>query len=349
MRSPLPRKILLPAVAAVVALLAIAALPARAEHVTKFPVDGTPVEIVAGPDGALWFSDRATQSIVRITVGGAITRVSVGISTPMPYGVAVGPDGKIWFTEQKDNRVGVIDPHTLQVREFDLPTREANPTVITAGPDGNMWFVENLVHQIGRVTPDGVVTEFATPTPESYPKAIAAGSDGALWFVESEVNQIGRITVDGSFTEYVLPNHYSSPYRIISGPDGALYFTEYLGDRLGRITTSGVITEASTGEGSRPRGLTVGRDGAIYVAAGKDDHRSVLRFDASGAVSQILVPLQSDERSQPTHDFIPGKSGNLLALASGPDGNLWFTESDTGKVGRIELRRPLAVQVAPPR
>jgi virginiamycin B lyase len=347
MRSP--RKILLPAVVAAVALLAIAALPVRAEHVTKFPVGGTPLEIVQGPDGALWYSDHTAPQIVRITPGGTVTRVSVGTSTPAPFGVAVGADGGIWFTEQQENRVGRIDPHTLRVREFDLPTDHAFPTMITSGPDGNMWFVEILAHKIGRITPTGEITEFPTPTPESYPKAIAAGSDGALWFVEGEVNQVGRVTVDGAFTEYVLPNEFSSPYRIIPGPDGALYFTEYLGNRLGRITTSGQITEASTGANSHPRGLTVGPDGALYVATGSDEGRVVVRFDPNGTVRQIAVPLQSDERSQPTHDFIPGKSGNLLALATGPDGNIWFTESDTGKIGRIELRRPLSIEAAPSR
>jgi virginiamycin B lyase len=330
------RKVFLSAVAALV--LPVLAPTAAAEHVTKFSVGGgypTPVEITAGPDGALWFSDRYAASIGRITTDGAITHVDVGGSTPGPFGVAAGPDGGVWYTLTLDNRVGRISPATLKTVEYDLPTPGAYPTVITAGPDGNMWFVELLAHKIGRVTPAGVVTEFATPTPNSFPKAIAAGPDGNLWFVESEGNQIGRITVDGAITEFQLPNPYSSPYRIAAGPDGAMWFTEYLGERIGRITMSGDVSEMHLAHGTWPRSLVTVPDGTMYVTVGLDSNRRIARIGRDHQMREIPVP--PEPRPTPGYDFTPSKSGNLQGLAYGPDGNLWFTETDHGKIGRVDL------------
>ena len=355
------RRFLLP-----VALLPVLAVggSASAERVTKYPVGGlypTPIEIVTGPDGNLWFADRYAASVSRMTPDGAVSRVNVGTATPGPFGVAVGPDGNIWFTESTGNRIGKIELKTItqsgpnetlfpHVVEYEVPTAGAYPTVITAGPDGNMWFVELLAHKIGRITPQGSVTEFETPTKESFPKAITAGSDGALWFVESEVDRIGRITVDGAITEFKLPHDYSSPYRITSGPDGALWFTEYLGDRLGRITTAGAITEIYLGKGAFPRGVTTGPDGALYVTMGSDSNKRVGRFETNGSARDIRIPQLSEERPIPGYDFTPSKSGNLQGITVGPDGNIWFTENDTGKVGKIEIDgHGIATEAAPSR
>ena len=51
----------------------------------------------------------------------------------------------------------------------------------------------------------------------------------------------------------------------MTGRDGALWFTEWDIGKLGRITTEGKIEEYPL-EGAEPHGLTVGPDGAIWVA-----------------------------------------------------------------------------------
>ena len=57
-----------------------------------------PVEIVTGPDGALWFTESSGNNIGRITTNGQITEYPVGTDSS-PYGIAIGPDGALWFTE----------------------------------------------------------------------------------------------------------------------------------------------------------------------------------------------------------------------------------------------------------
>ena len=62
---------------------------------------------MAGPDGALWFTnyDPQSNSIGRITTTGTVTNYTdPGIRNPV--GIVAGPDGALWFTN--DNSIGRI-------------------------------------------------------------------------------------------------------------------------------------------------------------------------------------------------------------------------------------------------
>lgn len=76
---------------------------------TDFPPIQTkqPYNIVAGPDGNLWFSEWLGNSIGRITTAGVITEfpISTAIDQWILRGIAVGPDGNIWFTEWTDSKI----------------------------------------------------------------------------------------------------------------------------------------------------------------------------------------------------------------------------------------------------
>ena len=64
-----------------------------------------PVGIVAGPDGALWFTTAANDSIGRITTAGTITSYTDPTISD-PCGITVGPDGALWFTNSSATRSG---------------------------------------------------------------------------------------------------------------------------------------------------------------------------------------------------------------------------------------------------
>ena len=64
-----------------------------------------PDGITAGPDGALWFTNDANNSIGRITTAGAVTNYTgTGISGPV--GITAGPDGALWFTNPETTPSG---------------------------------------------------------------------------------------------------------------------------------------------------------------------------------------------------------------------------------------------------
>ena len=205
---------------AVVGTLATAVLllggvaPARAVVINEFSFPSeygvSPVDIVAGPDGSLWFTltNAPYGSIGRITTGGVFTEFPIPTVLSNPRYITVGPDGALWFTEAGGNRIGRITTAGV-ITEF--PTTGRGPLRITAGPDGALWFtasdVESNIGRIGRITTAGVITEFRTPTFGSWPLGIVAGPDGALWFTEFNGEQIGRLRAAGSIFADVPADH----------------------------------------------------------------------------------------------------------------------------------------------
>ncbi len=306
------------------------------EFSTGITAASAPVEIAAGPGGNLWFIQRATNQVGRITPNGKVTEFGAGITAhSFLQGIAAGPDGDLWFTQQDSDQIGRITPHG-KVTEYSAGiTTTSGLMGITAGPDGNLWFTQTASDQIGRITPHGKVTEYSAGiTAASEPDGIAAGPDGNLWFTQTASDQIGRITPRGKVTEYSAGiTAASGVSEIAAGPDGNMWFTEFNGNRVGRITTGvssavGTITEFSTGitSNSNPRGIAAGPDGNLWFTEFNDGQ--VARITPKGKVKEFSTGIAAASRP--------------AGIAAGPDGNMWFTEFVDSSVARITTGVPSA-------
>jgi hypothetical protein len=78
-----------------------------------------------------------------------------------------------------------------------------------------------------------------------------------------------------------------------------------------------------THQGGLPVAIAQGRDAEVWVL--QRAPAAILRFDVSNG-SYSVNPLRSDNANG---DLDPG------SLALGPDGNLWFTDTAGGRIGRI--------------
>ncbi len=288
--------------------------------------NSTPLGIIAGPDGNLWFAEYGADRIGKITPSGLITEYAVLTAGSHPYSITVGPDGNLWFTEPDANRIGRITPSGT-VSEFPVPAG-SQPYGIAAGEDGNLWFTAQFGNYVGRMNTAGNLTgQFTVPTSSSIPLGITAGPDGNLWFVEQIANKIGRITTSGSFSEYLIPSGGSQSVSITTGLDGNLWFEEYGPNKIGRITPSGAIAEfAIPTPSSSPSTMTRGPDGNVWFTelgysvipyVGK-----IARVTSAGVISEFAVPTLN---SWPT------------GIVMGADGNLWFTEQKANKIGRVAI------------
>jgi len=131
---------------------------------------------------------------------------------------------------------------------------------------------------------------------------IASGPHGNIWVTQSD--EIGRITPAGSVKPFKIPTLKGEANEIAPGLGGDMWFTE-TSDKLGRITPSGVITEFRSRRAAAARTASPG--GAMVI----------------------------------TEFPIPTPNGEALGIAKGPDGNIWFVEANTDKVGRVSVRRSL--------
>jgi streptogramin lyase len=210
--------------------------------ITEFKLPGgggKPLNIVAGPDGALWFTDE-TGKIGRITTSGTITEI--GLPAGMqPNGIAAGRDGNLWFTETAadgTSKVGRLIPEG-SYGEFAL-RRGIQGINIIAGPDGNLWLTTSR-SGIVRLSPDGTVTELGGPAAQG----IALGPDGNVWF--SSMDSIGRITPAGVVTTYPIPATDSGGIRLNASaiaftPDGHLWLVDFQHQHIGEVDISKLTT-----------------------------------------------------------------------------------------------------------
>jgi virginiamycin B lyase len=207
------------------------------------------------------------------------------------------------------------------VAEYQVPVPAATPFGITEGPDGNMWFTELNVGKVGMVTPSGSFSEVSLPGGASAdPEDITSGPNNSVWFVENGDAKIGAINVStGALTEYNTPTGNSGPLGIAVDPTNSnrLWFGEYANNAIASINASGVITEYPTGiAGATPTDVAVTSDGTVWF------------LDATNnTVDKMTFPGPTfSECGIPTPDSVP------QFMTVGPDGNIWFTESNVDQV-----------------
>jgi virginiamycin B lyase len=145
-------------------------------------------------------------------------------------------------------------------------------------------------------------------------------------------------TGTATITEYPIPagsGGTSGP--ITAGPDGNLFIGT--GGAILKVSQSGSFTKytiptaANTVLGPNVAGITTGPDGDIwFIVFAKLTERSgattatvdegeVFKMTTSGVFTEYAFPISYN--SSPA------------AITAGPDGNLWFTEPNTGIVGKM--------------
>ncbi|MGI5165202.1 virginiamycin B lyase family protein [Spirillospora sp. CA-253888] len=113
-----------------------------------------PGEIIAGPDGKIWFTRPGLGRIGQIDPAtGQFTDHPLPTADSKPAGLVAAPDGKIWFTEAAASNIGQLDPATGQITEHPLPARLSAPTRIAVAPDGKLWYTAPGRGRIGRIDP----------------------------------------------------------------------------------------------------------------------------------------------------------------------------------------------------
>ena len=277
---------------------------------------------------------RAGERRVRV----AAHEHGVGRSRAMTSSDPLGPDLKLVLASSANPRRGCSAASAAASRGSVHRTWPRR--AITRGSDGALWFTlygdSDGPGAIGRLTTAGAFTEYPTPFAPSF-AGLAAGPDGALWFSAFAPDQfgnyyIGRMTTAGVVTQYLLPNHGPAGAKgrayptyvwdIVAGPDHAMWFPEFNSDQngnsyIGRITTTGVITEyLLPTQYAAPTYITLGPDGALWFTGFFPSGRGIGRITTRGAVTWFSDPVN------------PSISYN--DIATGPDGNLWLTDSAGG-------------------
>jgi len=160
------------------------------------------------------------------------------------------------------------------------------------------------------------------------PGGIAAGKNGELYVCDTGNNLVRRISADGVVSTIKTPR-LDTPNGIAVGADGTVYVCDTNHCRILSVAPDGKVSVfAGTGGGgltdnanpllarfNKPRGLAIGKSGALYVADIRND--AIRRVDAHG-VSTIASGM-----------------GGPTGIAVGDDETVYYTATWSGSVGRI--------------
>ena len=280
--------------------------------------NGAPTTITTGPDGLMWFTEKAAAKIGRVNADSSTTEFAVSGSA---IGITSGPDGALWFVEEGANKIGRLTT-AGGLTEFNVPTPSSLPFGIATGPDGALWFAEFGANKIGRITTAGAITEFVVPTPNSSVYTIVNGPDSALWFTESDGNRIGRLDPAGTpspLVSAVLPTSRSVTVGSTATAFATMInggTTAATGCAIAPITTvpanfsyqaTNSATNAATGTPNTPVSLAAGAAQSFIIS-----------FAATGAFVPTDMALGFSCTGVPAASSSSGLNTILLSASSSP-------------------------------
>lgn len=359
---PSPRSLL------TLALLLASATPALAATLSTLAGTGTrgfsgdtgpataaqlndPFGVIRGPDGALWFCEYGGQRIRRTAADGTISTVAgtgatgysgdggpaISATFNQPHELRFDTEGNLFVVDMRNHVVRRIAARSRFITTVagtgtagysgdNGPATAAqlkNPHSIQFGPDGTLYICDIGNHVIRRVDlATGVITTFAgtgkpgdTPdnspiagTPLRGPRTLDFDSAGHLWLATREGNQVFRFDLKAGKIHHIAG----------TGKKG------YTGD-------SGPAREATL---NGPKGLTIGRDGRVYLV--DTENHAIRVIDPKTNVISTLVGTGQKG------DGPDGDNPRAASLAR-PHG-IWVDSDDTVIIGDSENHRLRAVR-----
>jgi virginiamycin B lyase len=323
-----------------VVLVPAGAAPTQLEFLQTYPLPPAlswADEIVAGPDGAMWFTQEAVNPeprqqllLGRMTTAGELSTRALPPGT-RPSSLAVGPDAALWYAASTTSGAKLGRVSADAIDETPLPGLRAAFEIVT-GPDRALWFTtldRRRRYRVGRLARGGRLASFPVPGVDDV-KNIVSGPGRALWIGLN--GGVGRIDLQGHLRRFRLPiDELLVPDDLVAGPDGALWIAGGSCGCIMRMTTAGRVRSFVLARTlDIPTALAVGSDGAIWYSS----TYGIGRITTTGEITRFALPSEDL-----TENF-----------ASGPDGGLWFPivrldvlalhDPSNGRsaLGRIDLR-----------
>jgi streptogramin lyase len=172
----------------------------------------------------------------------------------------------------------------------------------------------------------------------THPVKLATGADGRVWFTESYVgaSQIGSISPSGDVRHYPLES-LTTASEITLGPDGNIWTP--IDGHIAWTTPAGLTTfchclpvySGPPGTATGLLALTTAPDGKLWYTRG------------------TLVGRITPGVPMPQFEEFPTSltSAQLVGIAAGPDGAVWFVDAQQGTLGRVTPEGAVTLFPAP--
>ena len=290
--------------------------PATEPTLISFPLPAgsRPHDVAPALDGGVWYAAQGSGELGWLDPDTGETRHTPLGAGSRPHGVIVGPDGAPWITDGGLNAIVRVDPGSLEVDVFRLPTERPNANLNTATFDGNgnLWFTgQNGVYGILDPT-TGDMELFDAPKGRG-PYGITTTPDGDVYYASLAGSYVGHINPNtGEVAVLEPPTPNQGARRVWSDSKGQVWVSEWNAGQVAvYVPSSGEWREWKL-PGTRPRAY------AVYV-----DENDLVWLSDFGANAVVSFDPESEE-------FVvfglPSTPSNVRQILGRP-GEVWLPES----------------------
>ena len=162
-----------------------------------------------------------------------------------PYGIDVHPQtGEIWYSKLYANKIGRIDPVTLEVSEFDTPL--SGPRRLRFGKDGTLWIP---------AFNEGGLMRFDTKTRtfKTYKLPLLASGEYEIPYALNVHPDTGQIWISANQSDRIMRfDPVSEKFTSFPSPTRVTFLRDLIFTKDGKVCASNSNLPAYAIEGGRP-------------------------------------------------------------------------------------------------
>ena len=238
-------------------------------------------QVSTTPEGQIVVLRRANPFFVVLTPAGDVVRTWGENLFKVAHGLRIDRNGFLWVTDNSDNFVQKYSPDgklllTLGQRGAaggnDSKTHFDGPADVFVLPGGDILVADGYRNsRVVRFASDGTFkgiiggTKGAEPGQFNVPHAVVADSRGRIIVADAENSRIQVFDPSGTFVEQWTDFTSKPRGSMFITADDTLYVSHVDSESI-TIMKNGKVLERVTGVGGRPHGVTLDRQGNLYVA-----------------------------------------------------------------------------------
>jgi streptogramin lyase len=281
-----------------------------------------------------------------------ITEYDLPRPEAQPHDVMIAPDGTAWYTDFGSQYMGMLDPATGKVTDFEVPTLKADSPKglldMEFDPQGNAW--GSMMYQGGIAMYDRkakAMKAYEIPkewqsnsTQESMVSPAYSNVDGYVWTNNQEDHSILRLNLKtGQFENLGImkdpKGKQISAYGMPADRSNGLYLLEFGGTSIGHLDgkTKEVAIYPTPSPGSKPRRGRVDQQDRLWFA--EYGNNAIAMFDPK--------TKEIKEWQLPTPWSLP------YDVVSTPAGEAWTGSMFSDQVARLDSKSGEIVEYLLPR
>ena len=217
-------------------------LDPRTGEITEYKTEARdPHSGVFHPNGMLYFTAQQAGMLGRLNPEtGEVTEIS---SEPRPYGIKVDSKGTVWVAFNGTNKIGALDPETMEVRYYEVPNERSRIRRLDITSDDMIWYGNSTMGRIGRLNPEtGEIKEWPSPSgADAHPYAFAVVDD-VIWYNEAGMRPDALVRFDPKteqFQSWALPSGVGIVRNMWVTREGNLLIHQSSTNRVGIVEISG--------------------------------------------------------------------------------------------------------------